>query len=193
MVLLFATKCRFAAPNASGGPQDGAARLIVGFRTSTVWLLRVRIESAFLSLATPAMAQDQALSGEQIEAAWVGKKVFGRSLTGALLDMHLRADGESTVCRLRQLPSLSWRVPGFRERLGEVLAVFIGGDLDLLGVQVDLDPGGGGDELAGLRNSAGAVALIKRKRASARSFALLRRGLSSSGTAAKSRMRRAAG
>ncbi|HYF42032.1 MAG TPA: hypothetical protein VEA35_06240 [Ramlibacter sp.] len=40
-----------------------------------------------------AIAQDEVLTGDQIKAAWSGKKLFIRSTTSGLLDLSLHADG----------------------------------------------------------------------------------------------------
>ncbi|MRD46629.1 hypothetical protein GHT07_05030 [Caenimonas koreensis DSM 17982] len=64
---------------------------------------------AILSVATSAVAQEQAWTGEQIKAAWVGKKVFGRSATGGLIDFHMRADGTATVATGNLVDSGTWR------------------------------------------------------------------------------------
>jgi hypothetical protein len=62
------------------------------------------------------------------------------------------------VAPIRRSCSGSGRIARFAERLGDLLAVFAGVDLDLLRGQVDLDPGFGVDQLHGLRDRAGAVA-----------------------------------
>ena len=72
---------------------------------------RRRVALAVMLAATvaPAMAQDQPMTGEDIRRAWVGKKVFGRSTTGGLLDMHLRADGSAQVAVGNMTDSGAWR------------------------------------------------------------------------------------
>lgn len=55
------------------------------------------IGAALFGICALAQAQDQPVTGDQIKAMWVGKKVFGRSTTGGLLDFYLKADGTSAV------------------------------------------------------------------------------------------------
>ena len=65
--------------------------------------------AAMFNLSTPAQAQDQAVSGEQIKATWVGKKVFARSAKGGLVDFYLKADGTSEVSTGRITDTGTWR------------------------------------------------------------------------------------
>lgn len=61
-------------------------------------------------MASAAFAQDQAMTGEQVKAALVGKKVFGRSTTGGLVDFHMRADGTSDVAVGTMTDTGVWRI-----------------------------------------------------------------------------------
>lgn len=49
------------------------------------------------ALAGPAAAQDTRLSPDQIKAAWVGKKVFGKAGNGAPLELKMKDDGTAEV------------------------------------------------------------------------------------------------
>lgn len=69
----------------------------------------VLMGAVLFNLQTPVMAQDQAVSGEQVKAMWSGKKVFGRSSTGSLLDFYLKVDGTSQVSVGNMVDSGTWR------------------------------------------------------------------------------------
>jgi len=57
----------------------------------------------------PAFSQDVPMSGEEVRKAWAGKKVFGRSTTGGLLDFFLRADGTASVSVGNLADEGTWR------------------------------------------------------------------------------------
>jgi len=61
-------------------------------------------------MAPAAFAQDQAMTGEQVKAALVGKKVFGRSTSGGLVDFYMRADGTSEVAVGNLKDTGVWRI-----------------------------------------------------------------------------------
>jgi hypothetical protein len=61
-------------------------------------------------IAPAAFAQDQAMTGEQVKAALVGKKVFGRSTSGGLVDFYMRADGTSEVAVGNLRDTGVWRI-----------------------------------------------------------------------------------
>ena len=64
---------------------------------------------ASMLMAPVAFAQDQAMTGEQVKAAMVGKKVFGRSTSGGLVDFYMRADGTSEVAVGNMTDTGVWR------------------------------------------------------------------------------------
>lgn len=64
---------------------------------------------ASIFMAPAAFAQDQAMTGEQVKAAMVGKKVFGRSTSGGLVDFYMRADGTSEVAVGNMTDTGVWR------------------------------------------------------------------------------------
>ena len=66
------------------------------------------LATAFMAL--PAWAQDQAMTGDQVKAALVGKKVFGRSASGGLVDFYMRADGTSEVAVCNLKDTGVWRI-----------------------------------------------------------------------------------
>ena len=65
---------------------------------------------ASILMAPVAFAQDQAMTGEQVKAALVGKKVFGRSTSGGLVDFYMRADGTSEVAVGNLRDTGVWRI-----------------------------------------------------------------------------------
>ena len=52
---------------------------------------------ALVAACGAAWAQDQAVSPDEIRSTWVGKKIFARSGSGALLDFSMMADGSASV------------------------------------------------------------------------------------------------
>ncbi len=69
----------------------------------------VLIGAALFGLSVPAQAQDQTVTGEQIKATWVGKKLFGRTSAGALIDFYMKADGTTAVSVGNMTDSGTWR------------------------------------------------------------------------------------
>jgi hypothetical protein len=56
-----------------------------------------------------AHAQDAAVSGDEIKATWVGKKIFARSSTGGLVDFTMAADGTASVAVGNFTDTGTWR------------------------------------------------------------------------------------
>jgi hypothetical protein len=73
-------------------------------------LMSALLAAVVLCGATAAQAQDQFLTGDQIKAAWTGKKLFARSGSAGLLDMQLRADGTAQVSVGNMNDTGTWRV-----------------------------------------------------------------------------------
>ena len=72
-------------------------------------VLAMLVGAAMFNLSTPAHAQDQTVSGEEIKTTWVGKKIFARSSKGGLIDLYLRADGTSEVSVGKMIDTGTWR------------------------------------------------------------------------------------
>jgi uncharacterized membrane protein len=60
--------------------------------------------------ATGVQAQDEIWTGEQIRAAWSGKKIFSRSPTAGLVEVRFNADGTAHVSAGGGSDSGTWRV-----------------------------------------------------------------------------------
>ena len=65
---------------------------------------------ASILMAPVAFAQDQAMTGEQVKAALVGKKVFGRSSSAGLVDFFMRVDGTADVAVGNMTDTGVWRI-----------------------------------------------------------------------------------
>jgi uncharacterized membrane protein len=67
---------------------------------------------ALMACVLPSLAgaQDVLMTPGEIKAQWSGKKLFGRSATGGLMDVQLLADGTATVSIGNSYDTGTWRL-----------------------------------------------------------------------------------